>query len=600
MNTSKQQDHLEIPAPRIELRTINEDVYKAAMTLGLPPILARILGGRLDHLPESGLDSVINPSVRHLPAPSLLKDANKAAQRIAAAVLRGEDIVIQTDVDVDGSTGNSIIYRALSHYFGHSEDKIHRVIGHKLKDGYGLSENVADKILELALEPGLLITADCGSSDEDRISTLAQSGWDCIVTDHHEVPPDNPPVSAYAFVNPTQEGCPYPDKTIAGCNVAWLVMTLVRQELIDTGHLPEDSPKLVAEMAELALGTVADCVTLESPVNRAVIHYGLSVMNQLQQPCWRAARKLLKRDNQAFVASDCGFALGPAINARSRINDPYASLYYLTAKSDEDAERWLKLLMEDNEKRKEIERGMTVTAKAIAAEQVAAGAQCLMVYLEDGHSGVKGIVASRLVEAFGRPAFVLTPKEGDDRLYEGSGRSVKGLHLRDTLQAVVDHNPGFLKYFGGHKAATGKTGYLEHLHAYSNALELEVRKRLGGKPLYPVIQTDGDLEADEINMDLARSIDSLEPFGREFERPVFTADMILTGLKPMGDGTHYRLKLQKDNRIFEAVWFRAVEPGEKLSLIPGCHLKLAFEVGINTFRGASKMQLMIRFAKDGS
>jgi single-stranded-DNA-specific exonuclease len=237
---------------------------------------------------------------------------------------------------------------------------------------------------------------------------------------------------------------------------------------------------------------------------------------------------------------------------------------------------------------------MTEDAKRIAADQVADGRQSLVVYLPDGHPGVQGIVASRLVEAFGRPAFVLAPKENDPELYVGSGRSVEGLDIRDTVQAVVDQHPEFLKYFGGHKAAMGKTGYLEHLEAYSQALEVEVRKRMGDHSLHPVVWTDGELSAQDISMELASSITNLEPFGRGFERPVFSGEMILTGLKPMGDGTHYKLNLQKDGRVFEAVWFRAVSPGQKLKLPLGSPLELAFEVGINTFRGVSRLQLIVR------
>ena len=259
---------------------------------------------------------------------------------------------------------------------------------------------LVERTLALKPFPTLVITADCGSSDEPRIARLKAAGIDVVVSDHHALPLEGPPVSAYACVNPTRDDCTYPDKTIAGCMVAWLLMSLARGVLVEWGALPEATPKLSPWLSYVALGTVADCVSLGgSPANRAVVSYGLTLINRMDAACWRAMAARLGADSVPFNAETLAFQMGPRINARSRLDDPYAALHFMLAESDAVANRQLEVLDQDNQSRKAIEADMAEEARALAASALLADEPAVVVFLEDGHPGVQGIVASRLVQS---------------------------------------------------------------------------------------------------------------------------------------------------------------------------------------------------------
>lgn len=256
--------------PVIVTRSSNESLYRRALESGLSELQARLLASRLPGY-EGELAPLVTPSLRYLVHPQKLADGRRAAERIAEAVVEGESIGILTDYDVDGITSHVVIRRTLVELFGVPEHRLHSLIGHRIFDGYGISLPLVERTLALTPQPTLVITADCGSSDEPRIARLKAAGIDVVVSDHHALPEEGPPASAYACVNPTRKDCDYPDATIAGCMVAWLVMSLARGVLIEWGALPAATPKLSPWLSYVALGTVADCVSLgASPANRAV------------------------------------------------------------------------------------------------------------------------------------------------------------------------------------------------------------------------------------------------------------------------------------------------------------------------------------------
>ncbi len=268
----------------------------------------------------------------------------------------GEHIGILTDYDVDGITSHVVIRRTLNELFGIPENRLHSLIGHRIHDGYGISLPLVERTLSLSPRPSLVITADCGSSDEPRIARLSEAGIDVVVSDHHALPTEGPPASAFATVNPTRDDCTYPDPTIAGCMVAWLVMSLTRSVLIEWGVLEPATPKLSPWLSYVALGTVADCVSLGGSVaNRAVVAHGLTLINRMEAACWRTMAQRLGADSVPFDAETLAFQMGPRINARSRLDDPYAALHFMLAVDDATAAGHLETLDQDNQSRKSIE-----------------------------------------------------------------------------------------------------------------------------------------------------------------------------------------------------------------------------------------------------
>lgn len=582
---------------RILSRPRDESVYRRAQSAGLSELQARILAGRL-HEYTDDIASLIDPSLRYLAHPERLQDARRAAERIALAVAEGEHIGILTDYDVDGITSHVVILRTLNELFGVPMHKLHSLIGHRIFDGYGISLPLVERTLALSPRPSLVITADCGSSDEPRIARLREAGLDVVVTDHHALPTAGPPASAYATVNPTRSDCDYPDPTIAGCMVAWLTMSLTRSVLIEQGVAAPSTPKLSPWLSYVALGTVADCVSLgASPANRAVVSHGLTLINRMGAACWRVMAERLGDDSVPFDAETLAFQMGPRINARSRLDDPYAALHFMLATDDASARRHLEVLDTDNQSRKAIEADMVESARALALDALAEGASAIVVFLEEGHAGVQGIVASRLVQAFGRPTLVLTPAAAPGML-TGSGRSIEGLHLRDALQRAHELAPEALPRFGGHRGAAGIGVPRERLAEFREALLTAVEEQLGGRELFPYVLTDGALTPEQLSLAAVDELARLAPYGREFDAPLFDGEFRIEQLRPVGaEGNHLMLELSCGAVSLKAIWFRALTPGELPPFGLGDRLRCAYKLSRNRWRGRESLQLMIEHAE---
>lgn len=591
LNTSR-------PRPIVVERPINPVHVEQLVSLDLPRWLAAVVAGRLDcdevYSPEQ-LQAVVRPNLRHLPLPTLLKDSDVAAARIAAALVNREVIGVLTDYDVDGITSHAVIVNALRYWFDCDQALLVSYIGHRLNDGYGVSQGLVDRILAEEPKPSLIITADCGSSDEPRIAQLREAGIDVVVTDHHAIPESGIPASAFAVVNPTREDCEYPDKAIAGVMVAFLLLCVVRQQLIADKVLPADNDKLTKLLEFCSLGTVADAVSLLSPVNRAVVNAGLREINRLQRPCWRALVKLLDHDNPQIAVDDLGYQIGPRINARSRMSDPHAARRFLLAESETDAVNELSLLDSDNQDRKLVEREMVIAARALAALQNE-HQQVLVVYHDSFYAGVQGIVASRLVDWFGKPAVVLSPSATEGEL-SGSARSVDGIDIR---QAMVDAAKEVdVVRFGGHKAAAGLTLKKSQLEAYSDALNVAIVAQIGNAKLQPKLESDGELDSSLVNLQTWQELEALQPFGRGWPRPSFRGTVEVLTAKAVGaDPIHLSLSLSVSGKRVRAIWFNALDVARaNYPVDEGDIANVVYELQKNEFRGNVSLQLQILHAE---
>jgi single-stranded-DNA-specific exonuclease len=420
-------------------------------------VVARVLSGR-SLAPDADLKAFLEARLSSLDSPDTLADIERAAKRIARAIMGGETIAQCVDYDSDGTSSGATIWRAIVEIFGHPREKLLSFVGHRLEEGYGLTEPVANRILAARPRPTLLITADQGSSDEVQIARLRAAGIVTVVSDHHSLPIAGPPASAYAVINPQRADCAYPDDAIAGGMVAWLLMCVVRRELIAAGWLPTSSTNPLVELLDgVAIATTADCVHMASLNNRAVVRAGLSLMNTRTRACWAGMKPLLK--TEVFRAETIAFGIAPRIHARSRLADSMLGLEFLLADDVREAARLAHVLDEHNQARKLIEREMLEMAIAEAESRVASGRSGLSLLLADGHAGVVGLSSSRIVERFGRPTFVFAPVANDATLITGSGRSIDEVHLRNALQWMADRRPHLFESpgtkMGGHRAAAG-------------------------------------------------------------------------------------------------------------------------------------------------
>ncbi|HIA01379.1 MAG TPA: DHH family phosphoesterase, partial [Myxococcales bacterium] len=411
---------------------------------------------------------------------------------------------------------------------------------------------VAERII--ALGSTLVISADKGTSDEPRIKRMAAAGMDVIITDHHAVPVSGPPPSAYAVVNPGRTDSDY-DPYICGAAVAFLTMAKVRTGLLEAGY-KQSIPSLVGLMDYVAVATVADCVSLrpdKSYANRAFVRKGLALINQGQRPCWRVFNQ---QRGGRIGTDDIGFQLAPPIAAAGRLDWADAGVKFLLAKDEQEAKIHWQVLQTENTLRKTIERDLRERAFAMASK---IDQQSLVLYFDDGHSGVHGITASRLVENFGKPSAIFAPKGAGARkthipmktlnteenrpLASGSFRGIPGFHVRDALQFVADHYPHLLVAFGGHEGAAGATIAVHNFKAFAAAYEHAVSAQLENRVLHPVIWVDGDMDADLLNFATLDALLDIEPWGRDFPFPVFSSKFTPVSLRPLGDGTHLKLEL---------------------------------------------------------
>ena len=580
-------------------RTVDPDAYKAGKDLRLTDLQSKIVAGRVKGY-TGDLKPVISPSLNYLSHPQELKDCNKAAGRIANAVMQSKPIGIITDYDVDGISAHALLVESLQQFYFPTKSILSH-IGHRLTDGYGLSSNIIDRVLSAEIKPEIIITADCGSSDQESIALLKEAGIDVIVTDHHAIPCEGIPQSAYAVVNPARDDCSYPDKSISGCMVSWLVMCQVRNILIEKKYLPATTPKLGNLLDYVALSTVADAVSLLSPSNRAVVLRGLDRLNELDKPAWVSFAKLCNKNGYAsaqFTAEDLGFVIGPRINAQGRVDDPIKALAFLLAEDGFSADNYLDILEKNNTSRKVIEKDMVAVAKGKAEEFVRQGSKGLVIYEDKFHSGVQGIVASRLVDSFGLPAVVFSPVEGSNEI-SGSARTIPEIHIRDALQEIDNRHPGLIIRFGGHKGAAGLTISSGNITSFRQVFERIMNEYACEIDLQPKVYTDGELDEGQITLDTVNELKGVEPFGRGFAEPVFEGIFTIEDCRIIGrEPIHAMFKLAKKDKIYSAIWFRALgKPGGELPFHYNDTIRCAFKLKLNNFRGKQDVQIVIEHAQ---
>ncbi len=553
---------------------------------GMHPVVARVLAARVSGNPER----VVQPPITALDRPDGLPDLGVAVQRLVRALDRSEIIGICSDADVDGVTGHAVILEVLQRHFGHPADKVQSYIGHKMLEGYGLSDGVANRILAAPRQPSLVITSDCGSSDEARIARLRAAGIDTIVTDHHEIPTEGPPANALACVSPARRESLYPDRTIAGCMVSWLLLCALRQELLQTNRLLKTAPTLARSLDLVALGTVADCVSLARSVNnRAVVRYGLHLISSGMRPAWRAARRYLG-EGPRLSAQDLAFQIGPRINARGRLESALMGVQFLLARDDSEAEKLSMALDVENERRKVIERQMLEYAVQQAEAIVAQGAKGIAVWLAQGHAGVHGIVASRLVERFGRPVACISPHAVQKDMANGSARGIPGIHVRDLLESVHQKGNELLEAFGGHEGAGGFRLATGDIPEFQRLFAELAGSALGDRALEPVIYSDGLLPTELLGPGLCEALGTLEPYGREFPQAIFESRFRVESTRNVGQGgAHLQMMLTHPKGTIGGIWFNAGDT----RIVSGAPLQVAFSPELNWFNGSYRLQAKI-------
>ena len=545
-----------------------------AAALKISPVVAKLLCQRGLSDPELA-DRFLNPSLDHLHDPMLLKDMDVAVERILRAIAQKEKIAIHGDYDVDGVTSTVILRRALELLGG---DVIH-FIPERLKDGYGLQPVAIERLHADGV--ALVISVDCGIRGAEAGRRARELGVDLIITDHHEPDSELPP--ALAVINPKRADCSYPDKYLAGVGVALkLVQALCRRAGRD---------KLMPGFLKVAaIGTLADVVPLVGE-NRVIAKLGLELLTKGPHKVGlRALIDVCGLTGKTIDSYHIGFMLAPRVNAAGRMSTPDIAARLFLADDEALAEEVRQLALQldgENVKRQEEEAEILAAAKKIVQTDPDVGARSILVVAGDGwHRGVIGIVASKLMDTFHRPAIVLSVEDG---IAHGSCRSFSRFDMLGALQRCAH----LLTRFGGHKQAAGLTLDASRIRELRLAVNDVADETLGPDDLMPRLRIDGGLAFREITGGVTAGIMSLAPFGAGNPRPVFAARgvEIIDGPRKLKE-RHLKMSLKQEGRIFRAVAWRAAERYDFVTEHKAA-LDVAFSLEQNHYNGNTYVELTL-------
>lgn len=495
-----------------------------------------------------------------IPNPALLQDATKSAKKIAQAIRENKRITLVGDYDVDGVSSTAIMVD----FFRQIPYPLEAIIPNRFTDGYGVSPNVLNRV-----DADLVITVDNGIAAVGAAQICKERNIELIITDHHtpsEILPE-----AFAIVDPKLSTCEYPFKEICGAQVAWLLLALVKKEL----NLAIDMKQF---LDILAIAIIADIMPLID-INRTLVKEGLKLIMNSNRPSSVIIRDFL---NKSVVTSeDIAFQIAPRINSAGRLEDASIALEFFTATSTAKAYKQFELLGKLNDLRKATEAECTQEAMESASGEDAV----IVVWRENWHEGVVGIVAARLVEHFGRPAIVLSCENG---VAKGSARSIGEVNIYE----LIKENEHLLTKFGGHKMAAGLGLLEEDIDAFRIAIN-KTASKLDPDDFIPKDTVMGILSSDDIDMELLNLLESFEPFGEANHRPRFLLkDAEVVSIKLMGaDKSHSRIEVRQfphERKTIELVAFRTVfeMPQDK-------KITCSYTVSKNEFNNRVSVQLLL-------
>ena len=553
----------------------------------LHPLLKRIYANR-----DISDLSQIDYSLARLINFDQLKGIDAAAGIVADAVMSNQRILVVGDYDADGATSTALVVSALNSF---AAGQVGYLVPNRFEYGYGLTPEIVE--VARARTPDLLITVDNGISSIDGVRTAKQHGIKVVITDHH-LPAQQLP-AADAIVNPNQPDCTFVSKAIAGVGVAFYLMLAVRVALREQAWFNQQrSEPNMAELLDLvALGTVADVVALDD-TNRILVEQGIRRMRAGKvRPGIRALFQAAGRDIRACTSADLGFFIGPRLNAAGRLEDMSAGIECLTTDSAAVAERIADELNNLNTQRKQIEQGMLTEAlgdmqtllESLEGNPLKAG---LCLYSSEWHQGVIGLLASRIKERFHRPVVAFADANDDPGSDEikGSARSIRGLHIRDVLDAIASRHPGLIQKFGGHAMAAGLSISRDRFDAFRQAFEAEVDALLSEEELEEVVETDGSIEAGYLSLETAQVIESAGPWGQHFPEPVFDNRFQVLNWKIVGD-KHLKMQLRhkQGDKTVDAIAFNTLAD----DLPATREIQVAYRMNVNEFRNNRSLQLIV-------
>lgn len=540
--------------------------------LGLPPVVSKILINRGIHSREQAR-KFFKPGWEDLYDPFLIRDMDKAVDRLSRAVRSGERILIYGDYDVDGITSVSLLYLFILKIGGN----VGFYIPDRLKEGYGLS--VAGVTQAAAEGATLLVTVDCGITGIEEIRMARGLGLDVIVSDHHEQANALP--EAAAILNPKRNDCTYPFKELAGVGVAFKFVQAMCLRL----GLEDEAARQYIDL--VALGSAADIVPLVDE-NRVLVKLGMDRMNRLERPGIRALAETSGILGKPIGTGQVVFILAPRINAVGRLGNAQKAVELLISGSEEESRAGARVLEAENRNRKNLDDMTFQQARElIETEGRLASCRTLVLAKEGWHPGVIGIVASRIVEQYGRPT-VMIALDGDTG--KGSARSIASFDIHSALKQCED----LMESFGGHQHAAGLLIRQDCIEPFRERFERIAAERIGEDDLTQRIQIDAEITLPDITDRFVRLLDGFAPFGPQNMRPVFLArNLNVVGSPRVVGRNHLKFKVRQGGEVHDAIGFDLGDLIYRLS--PGdSNLDMVFVVEENHWNNEVRTQLRVK------
>lgn len=550
-----------------------DKVESFARQLNSSPVLARVLLNR-------GIDEVERargyfiPKIEHLHDPFLMTDMMAAVERIGQALRDRQGIVIFGDYDVDGTTATSLLllfFQGLGH-------PVEYYVPDRLSEGYGVSE----KGIRFARERGaeLMITVDCGITAVAEIEAARECGLDVIVCDHHQPGPELP--RATAVLNPKREDCLYPFKELAGVGVAFKLLQALQR------HIKLDESRVYDLLYLAAIGSAADIVPLVDE-NRVFVRLGLQqLLQSALNVGLRSMFDLTSLTGKTIGTGQIVFVIAPRINAAGRLGDAGRAIKLLTSDDEQFAKETAAVLEEENRNRREIDDRMLKEALELIHQNGDPGEENIFVLnSESWHPGVVGIVASRIVDKYFRPAILIATENGRGR---GSARSIPGFNIYEALKSCED----LLLAFGGHKYAAGLSIETENIPKLRDKLSQLAGELLTDDMKKPVLRIDSELKFRDIEPTLLKLVQKMAPFGPQNPRPTFlTRGVEIVGSPAVVGRNHLKFKVRQDGAVMDAIGF---DLGDKKYRISSGEqdVDLVYVVDENEYLGRKTIQLRVK------
>ncbi|WP_242921556.1 single-stranded-DNA-specific exonuclease RecJ [Pontibacter liquoris] len=550
-----------------------EAVEQLAQSLKISPTLAGIMCQRNICTFEEA-KHFFRPTLDDLHDPFLMKDMDRAVNRLNEALHRNEKILVYGDYDVDGTTSVALMYSFLREY----TTQVDFYIPDRYKEGYGVSSQGVDWAAENGFS--LIVSLDCGIKSADKVAYASAKGIDFIICDHH-LPDDDVP-QAVAVLDPKRVDCPYPYKELSGCGVGFkLIQAFCQQNDI--------APDQAYSLLDLLVVSIAADIVPITGENRILAYYGLQLLNgpRPMRPGLDALKELAAITGEMDITSIV-FGFAPRINAAGRMGDAKNSVHMLLAKTKEEAIKTADIINESNKARRDKDTNITKEAlQMIEEDDFLRSANSTVLYKESWHKGVIGIVASRCIEKYYRPTIILTHSNGKA---SGSARSVHGFNVHNAIESCSD----LLEQFGGHMYAAGLTLPIENVPAFRERFEQVVSATITDDQKIPQIEIDAPIQLSQITRNFYNIIRQMEPFGPGNMRPVFVSECVYdTGsLRVVGD-SHLKLRLTQDGFYsIDAIGFGLSDYYHRIS--KGIPFDVCFTVEENIYRGVISLQLRIK------